>query len=146
ISAVHAKLQYYSPLLRLDSSTVGMAYMNLTHQTWRQCGIYRSAAWKAQIIANDSDVPKSAYFPYDNHPKYELCLLAMRRELTPWGIYLRHFTIARLSAQRAIRDKEGVKTTVTISGLGVPTWAGDYRVGGSQGAVDHDASARPSDN
>ncbi|AIA06567.1 hypothetical protein [Streptomyces noursei] len=85
ISDVFARLHLYQTLLALDSPVVSDAYIKLFSHTRRQGGPHRHQAWNTPPAAADSDMTRSAHYYYDNVAQLEACLLAMRRELRPWG-------------------------------------------------------------
>lgn len=103
ISEVIAKLNYHQTLLNMHSPVVAEAYSDLFARTRQLGGPYRGAAWRTNPISADEDVPRAAYYPYDNEPELKMCLLAMRRELTPLGYLLRGHTRRLLRALREQR-------------------------------------------
>jgi hypothetical protein len=103
ISEVISRLNYHQTFLNIDSPVVAEAYSALFARTRQFGGHYRSAAWRTRPISADEDVPRAAYYPYDSEPELKICLLAMRRELTPLGYLLRGDTRRRLKALRGQR-------------------------------------------
>ena len=101
ISDVFADVNYHQTLLTMDSAVVGKAYEGLFARTRQHGGPHRREAWNTPPMSDDTDVPGGAYYPYDNGPERELCLLAMRRELRPWSYLARPATLRRL---RALQD------------------------------------------
>ena len=55
ISDVFVRLDFYRALLLLESSTVGIAYADLVHQTQAQGDSYRADAWKRPVAAHGHD-------------------------------------------------------------------------------------------
>ncbi|MDT0378864.1 hypothetical protein RM572_08770 [Streptomyces sp. DSM 42041] len=96
LSEVFARLKYHQNRLTMDSSVVGEAYARLFARTRHQGGNHREEAWRTTPVSDDGAMPGAAYYPYDNHQEFEACLLAMRRELSPWGPALRPTTRRRL--------------------------------------------------
>ncbi|MEU6597262.1 hypothetical protein [Streptomyces flaveolus] len=92
ISDVFTKINLHQNLLFMDSYVVGEAYADLFQQTRRHAGPHRLEAWNTPPVATDQEMSGRAYFPYDNQPEQEICLLAMRRELTAWGWLFRPHT------------------------------------------------------
>ena len=105
ISDVFTRINLHQNLLAMDSDVVGEAYADLFRQTRRHGGPHRREAWNAPPVATDAEMSGRAYFPYDNEPEQEICLLAMRRELSPWGWLLRRFTRRKLSRLRRVRPQ-----------------------------------------
>ncbi|MBL1085853.1 hypothetical protein JK359_28460 [Streptomyces actinomycinicus] len=105
ISDVFTKINLHQNLLSMDSSVVGEAYADLFRQTRRHGGPHRRQAWTAPPVASDPEMSGRAYFPYDNDPEQAICLLAMRRELTPWGWLLRPHTRRQIHRLRHRRPQ-----------------------------------------
>ncbi|MGV9423722.1 hypothetical protein ACWDO7_05440 [Streptomyces sp. NPDC003656] len=105
ISDVFTKINLHQNLLAMDSDVVGEAYADLFLQTRRLGGPHRKEAWNAPPVATDAEMSGRVYFPYDNEPEQELCLLAMRRELSPWGWLLRGPTRRKLNELRHRRPR-----------------------------------------
>ncbi|MGW5097198.1 hypothetical protein ACWEQ1_22305 [Streptomyces nodosus] len=103
ISDVFTKINLHQNLLAMDSGVVGEAYADLFRQTRRHGGPHRREAWNSPPVATDAEMSGRTYFPYDNEPEQEICLLAMRRELSPWGWLLRGSTRRRLRRLRVER-------------------------------------------
>lgn len=92
VSDVFAKIKYHQTLLTMDAPVVGAAYTELFSRTRQHGGNHRRDAWTASPVTADEEMPGAAYYPYDNGLELEACLLAMRRELSPWGPILRFGT------------------------------------------------------
>jgi hypothetical protein len=105
ISSVMTKLGFYLRWLQIDSHEVGVAYADLVEQVRRFGGPYRSKAWQESLIASDKDMPEVKY-PYDADAEMRLCLLAMRRELSVFGLLFRRYTRRRLADQRKLRAEQ----------------------------------------
>ncbi|WP_026416968.1 hypothetical protein [Actinomadura oligospora] len=103
ISEVFLSVSYYQTLLTMDSRVVGEAYAELYKQTRRGGGPHRKEAWSQPPMESDTEASGQTFFPYDNAPELECCLLAMRRELTPLGRLLRPLT--RRSVQARLRER-----------------------------------------
>jgi hypothetical protein len=104
ISDVFVRLDFYRALLLLESSTVGIAYADLVHQTQAQGDSYRADAWKHPVAAHGHDFHFAVFeYPYDNRPEQDLCMLAMQREMRLINVLLRKSTERLLARQRAQR-------------------------------------------
>lgn len=104
ISDVFVRLDFYRALLLLKSSTVGVAYADLVHQTQAQGDSYRADAWKHPVAAHGHDFHFALFeYPYDNRPEQDLCMLAMKREMGLINVLLRKSTKRLLARQRAQR-------------------------------------------
>lgn len=103
LSASAARRRYYEAVLCLDSPLVAESYKLLLRRTRRQVGPYRSDAWKQPVIVRDEEFPGSAYYPYDSEEEWDLCLLAMRSELSVFAALRRRGTRRRLAALVALR-------------------------------------------
>lgn len=68
----------------MDSPLVGESYAGLFARTRQHGGPHRKESWNTAPITSDEQMPGAAYYPYDNSDELNACLLAMRRELTPW--------------------------------------------------------------
>jgi hypothetical protein len=69
-------------------------------------GPFRAAAWSTPVITKDEDAHLRDSFIYDNKPELALCLLVMRRELSPWTPFLRRST-RKLLASAAAASQRG---------------------------------------
>ena len=101
-----AGVAYHQVLLRMDSEVVGAAYWDL----WSQVRVTRKAnrvlAWKSPVITSDEAMAENPPFERDDADvELELCLLAMRREMSLLGPLLRRDTRRRLQYQRAVRGR-----------------------------------------
>ncbi|GAA2721632.1 hypothetical protein [Actinocorallia aurantiaca] len=103
ISEVFVRISYYQTLLGMESLVVSEAYTELFKQTRKTGGPYRKEAWGSPIIASDEEISGVIFYPYDNNPELEICLLAMRRELTPWGWIMRRVTRRKIRRLRQDR-------------------------------------------
>lgn len=103
LSVSAARRRYYEAVLCLDSPLVAEAYEVLLRRTRRQVGPYRSDAWKQPVIVKDEDFPGSAYYPYDSEEEWDMCLAAMRSELSAFAALRRRGTRRRLAALVASR-------------------------------------------
>lgn len=103
LSDVFAKVHHHQTLLSMDSPVVGEAYAALFSRTKQQGGPYRREAWNTSPVACDAQMPGAAYYPYDNQAEFDACLLAMRRELSPWGTLVRWRTRRQFTARLAHR-------------------------------------------
>ncbi|MFB7956892.1 hypothetical protein [Streptomyces sp. NPDC056045] len=100
LSGVFSRIKYHQTLLNMDSPVVGQAYTDLFTHTRRHAGPHRKEAWNTPPVTSDDQMPGAAYYPYDNSHEIEVCLLAMRRELNPWGWLSRPFTHRRIRKLR----------------------------------------------
>jgi hypothetical protein len=122
ISDVYTDLAFYLAWLEIDSREVGFAYSDLVHQTRASSSGHWSNAWEEPVMTSDEEVYlKGMQYKYDNDPEHTLCLLAMRRELSPWTIFSRISTRRRLDAQRRMRMDERVRPA---AGVAVPAEGG----------------------
>jgi hypothetical protein len=81
----NTRVSYNQKLLLMDSLPVGTAYGLLLKVTQARLSRYRDEAWKTAVMASDEEVPQSTLqYPYDNEAEWELCILAMQRELKLW--------------------------------------------------------------
>lgn len=104
ISDAVSGVAYHASLLRLESEPLGESYVLLWRQLRRSRAQNRETAWKLPIIASDAEMaPDLPFVPEDADPEYDLCLLAMRRELTLWGWILRRDTSRQIKVQRISR-------------------------------------------
>ncbi|GAA2483766.1 hypothetical protein GCM10010276_21690 [Streptomyces longisporus] len=103
LSADAARRRYHETVLSLDSPVVAESYKHLLNRTRRQVGPYRSDAWKSPVIASDEEVAGSPTYAYDNEAEWELCLMAMRRELSAFASLRRRATRRRLASLMASR-------------------------------------------
>ena len=117
ISDVFVSLDFYRALLLLESSTVGIAYAELVHQTQAQGDSYRADAWNHPVAAHGHDFHFAVHeYHYDNRPEQDLCMLAMQREMSLINV-LRKSTERLLARQRAQR-------AATVAGSGTDPAAG----------------------
>jgi hypothetical protein len=117
ISDVFVSLDFYRALLLLESSTVGIAYAELVHQTQAQGDSYRADAWNHPVAAHGHDFHFAVHeYHYDNGPEQDLCMLAMQREMSLINV-LRKSTERLLARQRAQR-------AATVAGAGADPTAG----------------------
>jgi hypothetical protein len=117
ISDVFVSLDFYRALLLLESSTVGIAYADLVHQTQAQGDSYRADAWNHPVAAHGHDFHFAVHeYHYDNRPEQDLCMLAMQREMRLINV-LRKSTERLLARQRAQR-------AATVAGSGTDPAAG----------------------
>ena len=117
ISDVFVSLDFYRALLLLESSTVGIAYAELVHQTQAQGDSYRADAWNHPVAAHGHDFHFAVHeYHYDNRPEQDLCMLAMQREMRLINV-LRKSTERLLARQRAQR-------AATVAGSGTDPAAG----------------------
>ncbi|WP_051879257.1 hypothetical protein [Streptomyces sp. NRRL B-24720] len=107
MSDVFARINYHQTLLTMDAPVVGQAYAALFDRTREYGGPHRREAWNTSPIVADVDMSQAAYFPYDNQDELDVCLLAMRRELAPWGWLVRSVTRRRIEALRTQRPARG---------------------------------------
>lgn len=122
ISDVFIRLDFYRALLLLESSTVGIAYADLVHQTQAQGDSYRADAWKHPVAAHGHDFHFAAFeYPYDNRPEQDLCMLAMQREMRLINVLLRKSTERLLARQRAQRAATVASSRVDPTTGTVPT-------------------------
>lgn len=102
---LNTRVTYHEKLLLMDSPTVGAAYGLLASTTKNQVREHRDKAWRAPIISDDEYVPDSTMqYPYDNELEWDLCISAMRRELTTLAWLRRPVTMkacAALAGRRA---------------------------------------------
>jgi hypothetical protein len=105
ISSVMTKLGFYLRWLQIDSRVVGIAYVDLVEQVRRFGGPYRNKAWQEPLVSDDKDMPDVKY-PYDTDDEMRLCLLAMRRELSLFGVLFRRSTRRLLAEQRQVRAEQ----------------------------------------
>jgi hypothetical protein len=81
------------------SLSVGRAHGTLLATTRRQLSNYRDQAWAVPVMSPDEEVLRSPLqYPYDNGPQWELCILAMRRELVLFSGLSRRDKIRRCAA------------------------------------------------
>jgi hypothetical protein len=106
VSSTFTKLGFYIAYLQIDSVVVGDAYYDLFKQTSEFGGRYREEAWKARVISNDEEMSSNFGYLYDNSREQELCLLAMRRQLSIWGFLSRRSVRRDLTRQRQVRADE----------------------------------------
>jgi hypothetical protein len=107
ISAVMAKLGFYSAWLQIDSFEVGAAYNDLVGQTRRLGVAHWRTAWREPLIETDGEMAGvRAEYAWDIRPELDLCLFAMRKELSFWSFAFRRAIRRSLSAQRQMRAKE----------------------------------------
>jgi len=81
----NTRVSYNQKLLLMDSLPVGTAYGLLLKVTQARLSRYRDEAWMTAVMASDEEVPQSTLqYPYDNEAEWDLCILAMQRELKLW--------------------------------------------------------------
>jgi hypothetical protein len=107
ISDSVSAVAYHVSLLRLESKPLGEAYSLL----WRQLRTNRSPdcalAWALPVIASDADMAASPPFQRDDaDPEWELCLLAMRRELALWSRMTHRDTMRRVEERIGARGNQ----------------------------------------
>ncbi|MBO8187899.1 hypothetical protein [Streptomyces spirodelae] len=99
------RMQNFRALLELESRTVAMAYTDLVRETRRLGGPFRQSAWRASPAESDEQFDQEdPGYRYENQPELDLCLMAMQRELRPYGPFLRGATRRRVLAQRRRRE------------------------------------------
>jgi hypothetical protein len=98
------EVTYHARLLRLESDVVGEAFKQLWDQIRLTRGANRRLAWRSPLITTDEQMADDPPFEIaDADPEFELCTLAMRRELSLWSPLLRWDTRRRLRHQDAAR-------------------------------------------
>lgn len=105
VSDVLGRLGFYRSWLEIDSRLVGKAYRDLLEQARWFGAKYRNSAWKEPIISKDVDVGSLAY-EYYMDKEMELCLKAMRYELSLWAFRRRKSIRASLEKQHKMRVRE----------------------------------------
>jgi hypothetical protein len=98
ISEVMAKLGFYRAWLQMDSDTTSTAYDDLVERA-RQLGrVHLKTAWVGKVIEHDADmIGTQAPFDWTGIiPELDLCVRAMRVELSLWGF------ISRVSIRRSL--------------------------------------------
>jgi hypothetical protein len=88
-SELWARVRYYELLLQVDSSAVGAAYVNLVQTTRLQGKPFRKEAWDSPARDKEHAHKPPMSFRYNTQLQRNLCILAMRRELKPWGALMR---------------------------------------------------------
>lgn len=106
-SEVLSNLIFYLGWLQIESPVVGRAYDDLFEQTRKSGKTYWTMAWKQKVFERDEQMTDDLHFKYDNQPEINLCLKAMRRELSMWSFAFRHSTSTALTLQRQARAEEG---------------------------------------
>jgi hypothetical protein len=101
ISDIHAKLAFYGSWLYVDSVVVGMAYRYLVSQTAGRR--YWSKAWAKPVLTQDVEASLVGQYRIDNQPEMDLCLKAMRCELSPWPFLFRRSILKDVETQRKER-------------------------------------------
>ena len=96
-------LAYHVNLLRLDSAVVGEAYELLWRQARRTRSPNLKRAWLTPPIEQDVEMAEAPFPLPDIDAELDLCLLAMRRELSLMSRFLSRDTRRRLEMQRAWR-------------------------------------------
>jgi hypothetical protein len=108
ISEVMAKLGFHQAWLQMDSDTTSTAYYDLVTRT-RQIGrSHLKAAWEGKAIERDADMI-GAQAPFDwtgITPELDLCVRAMRLELSFWSFISRRSIQRSLVRQRQKRAEE----------------------------------------
>jgi hypothetical protein len=102
MSELWARVRYYESLLQVDSSAVGAAYTNLANATRFQGKPFRKIAWDNPARDKEHAHKPPTSFRYNTQMQRNLCLLAMRRELKPWGALMRAST--KRSVKRSIHS------------------------------------------
>lgn len=99
----NTRVTYSEKLLLMDSLSVGRAYGLLAEVTKVQVRTHRDAAWQAPLVTTDDQVPSTTMqYPYSNTAEWDLCVLAMRRELATLG-WARRRRIIRACSELAKR-------------------------------------------
>ena len=108
ISEVMAKLGFHQAWLQMDSDTTSTAYHDLVTRTRRIGRIHLKAAWEGNVIERDADmIGTQAPFDWkDITPELDLCVRAMRLELSFWSFISRRFIQRSLARQRQKRAEE----------------------------------------
>jgi hypothetical protein len=102
-----AKVGFYRAWLQMDSVEVGAAYSHLVDQTRHFGRIHRASAWRMPIIATDEQMADDdPGFGWDTQPELNLCLDAMRRQLSFWPLGSRKSIQRSLAAQHQARAQE----------------------------------------
>ncbi|MEU4096400.1 hypothetical protein [Streptomyces sp. NPDC026673] len=97
-------MQNFRALLELESRIVAMAYTDLVRETRRLGGPFRQSAWRTPPAQGDEAFDQEdPGYRYENQPELELCLMAMQRELRPYGPLLRRATRRRILSHRRRR-------------------------------------------
>jgi hypothetical protein len=89
----------------LHTPVVGLAFAQLLEQTGAHRNEYRKWAWRQPIMTSDEEAATSPPFDMDNEPEMELCLGAMKSELSRWPRRRGHI-LKRLERQRLLREAE----------------------------------------
>jgi hypothetical protein len=98
------RMFHHRALLELEARTVAMAYTDLVRETRRLGGPFRQGAWQVPPAQSDAEFDQEdPRYQYENQPELGLCLIAMQRELRPYGPLLRGATRRRILAQRRRR-------------------------------------------
>jgi hypothetical protein len=105
ISNVLGRLGFYRSWLEIDSHIVGDAYRDLLDQVRWFGANYRNDAWREPIISNDEEVASLEY-ESPMAQEMQLCLEAMRCELSLWDFRRRRSIRASLEEQREMRVQE----------------------------------------
>ena len=96
-SKIWGRVRYYESILQLESPAVGAAYVNLANMTRMQGKQFRKAAWDNPARDAEFAHKPPASFHYSTTVQRDICLLAMRRELKPWGRVTRNLTIREIN-------------------------------------------------
>jgi hypothetical protein len=115
ISDAFVRLDFYRVLLFLESTTVGMAYVDLAYQTQAQGDGYRADAWQHAAAAQGLDFHFAEHvYRCDNRPERDLCLLAMQREM-------RLINVRRKSTERLLARQRVQRAATVASSRADPT-------------------------
>jgi hypothetical protein len=94
LTELNTGVTYNEKLPLINSLAVGCAYGLLASVTKEQVRAHRDEAWRTPVISCDDQVPLSTQqYHYDNGSEWDLCVLAMRRELTLAGSLRRRRTL-----------------------------------------------------
>jgi hypothetical protein len=99
ITEINVRVDHEEQLLLMDSRAVGAVYCLLSEKTRLQVRRYRDKAWQTPVICRDDQMPESTrQYTYNNKAEWDLCILAMGRELQLIGWLLRKDTLRRCAA------------------------------------------------
>lgn len=100
---------FHETLLRMDSDVVGAAYWDLWQQIRRTAKRNRALAWQSPVLATDDEMAIDPPFASaGSRPEVEICIAAMRKELSPFGPLTRGRTRRALDEQRRRRQREAI--------------------------------------
>src|SRR5438128_11565946 len=88
-SDIFTDLRFHTTYLQVHSKVVGDAFVDLVDRTRRFAAQFREEAWRSPIMLTDEEMTFRFGYTFDNKPELDLCVLAMRRELSLWGFALR---------------------------------------------------------